>query len=212
MMKGRRGAFLVVVAVCLLTVAARPAGAALINASFETGTTAGWTLSIPSGGAASVVTGHTGYMGTAYSPTDANYMLRLKTDGSGSYTRAWQDVAMSAADVLSGWAAFDARDYLPFNDNAYVDVYNSGGVWQAQPWYDDIANLGDYGDGPWTYWSWTAPVADTYRLRYSIANSLDSALDSYALFDAAPIPEPMTAILLGSGLVALMVRRRRKRQ
>jgi len=155
---------------------------AITNPGFETGDTSGWTLYVPAGGSADVVTQHIANYGT-YTPQEERYFLRLKTDGPGSYTRAEQIVPLPAGCTLFGWAAFDARDHMPYNDNASVQIYNSSGAKVAEPWYSDVATVGGYGDGPWTNWNWTAPSADTYTLRYKIANTRDSGADSYALFD-----------------------------
>jgi hypothetical protein len=154
------------------------------NGDFETGDFTGWTTYIPSGASASVATGWTGYYGTSYSPQDGSYFALLKTNGHNSYTTISQDIAMTAGDTLEGWAAFDARDYIPYNDNAAVRILQGGSL-IATPWYSDVSILGNYGDGPWTSWQWTAPSSGTYTLEYRNSNWLDSVLDSYALFDSS---------------------------
>ena len=122
--------------------------AALINGGFETGDFTGWTVSIPSGGSAEVVTSHTGDQGKDYTPEEGNYFALLKTDGPGSYTTISQTIHLEAGWWVEGYAAFDARDYMPYyNDNAYVNIYASDGTLIATPWYSDVAQVGDYGDG-----------------------------------------------------------------
>ncbi len=158
---------------------------AMTNPGFETGDTSGWTMILPPGTWAGVVVQHNGDRGTTYAPPEGRYFLLMKTDGPGSYTRAEQAVTLQAGGVLSGWAAFDAQDYVPYNDNASVRIFDSSGVLVATPWYSDVAIVGDYGDGPWTLWSWTAPNEGTYTVRYQIANVGDNILDSFALFDGA---------------------------
>jgi PKD repeat protein len=94
-------------------------------------------------------------------------------------------VYLYAGQTISGWAAFDAQDYSPFNDNAMVQILDSFGYVIATPWYADVYAVGDFGDGPWTSWSWTAPIDGTFTIEYRVANFGDSEYDSYALFDAA---------------------------
>jgi len=157
---------------------------ALTNGRFEMGDFTGWSLTIPSGASAQVVTSHTGDQGTAYDPVEGDYFALLKTDGPGSLTKASQQFEIGGGVKLQGWAAFDARDYLPFNDYAQVRILDSDGNVVATPWYCDVATVGDYGDGPWTQWEWTASTGGTYTLELSITNAYDSEYDSYALFDA----------------------------
>jgi hypothetical protein len=173
---------------------------------FEIGDFTGWTQTIPVGGAAQVVGSHTGYYGTPYTSVQGNYFALLKTDGPGSYTSIQTTVFLYAGQTISGWAAFDSWDYLPFNDNAAVRILNSPTSVIATPWYSDVGIVGDYGDGLWTEWDWTALTDGNYVIEYRIANALDSILDSYALFDMdfsvvnvnniAPIPSIISAPLV----------------
>ena len=140
-----------------------------------------WAYEIPPGATANIVTEHYGYYSTPYTAVYGDTFLELKTDGPGSYTSAKKDFDLLTGDILSGHAAFDARDYL--NDQASVVVRDDGGIIIATPWYCDVAMIGDFADGPWTYWDWTAPADGIYTLEFRITNEGDSILDSYALFD-----------------------------
>ena len=155
-----------------------PASALALNEGFETGTTAHHLVTVPTGGTAAVVSAFENY-----TPASGFRFLLLKTDGPGSYTTARQVHKLKAGDRLTGYAAFAARDYLPFNDNAQVRI-RYGLTVVATPFAADVASTGTNVDGPWTPWSFTAPADGLYTVEYRIANEGDSGVDSYALFDA----------------------------
>lgn len=154
------------------------------NGGFEKGDFTDWATVIPPGASANVATSHTSDQGTNYGPVEGSYFALLKTDGPGSLTKASQAVNLTAGMKIKGWAAFDAHDYLPYNDYAQVRILDNIGNEVAKPWYSDVSIVGNYGDGPWTSWEWTAPSAGVYTLELSITNIGDSVVDSYALFDA----------------------------
>lgn len=205
---------LLVLCAALLMAAVSQNSYALINSGFETGDFSGWTSYVPSGAGAWVVPSHTGDQGTSYLPPEDSYFALLKTDGPGSYTTLSQTFSILSGYGIDGYAAFDARDYKPYNDNAWVKIYDASGTsLLATPWYADVNGLGNYADGPWTFWQWLAPADGTYMVKYGVANVGDSGYDSYALFDAKDsgvIPEPATMSLLGFSLLGLWGMRRKR--
>ena len=189
--------------------AALSASALPINMSFELGTT-GWTVT-PNGGVVQVVGSHNGDQGVTYLPQHGSSFALVLTGNAGTEGATLrQDFTVNDGDIVAGAAAFDARDYLPFDDFAWVRIYDSEGAQFLEPWTSSVSLVGDYGDGPWTRWEWTVGAGEggSYTLEYGIINVGDSAFDSYATFDA--VPEPGTLLLLGSGLTGLAMRRRRK--
>jgi len=196
-----------VIVICI----AQSSALALVNPGFETGDFNGWTVNIPGGDAqATVLSSFTTDKGNVITPS-GNYMACLRTDGPGSVTSVAQSVSMTSGQALGGWAAFDARDYLPYDDYAEVRILVEGGI-LAIPWHSSVSAVGDYGDSLPAGWNFIAPADGLYTVEYCVANVGDSALESYALFDAAVVPEPSSLLVLGSGgLMGLLGFIRRKR-
>lgn len=182
---------------------------ALPNGGFETGDFSNWSSVIPEGASAEVVTSITTSDPT-YGPVEGKYFAALKTDGPGSETYIYQWFNGYAGQTVYGFAAFDSNDYIPFEDYGYVAIWdwNVGKI--ATPWYVQTSDVGSYNYTDWMYWSYTFKTPGYYAVQLGTANSLDSILDSYAVFDGVSTPEPSTLLLLGFGLLGLVGLRRKK--
>jgi hypothetical protein len=208
----------------MVVVAALSAGgvnAGLVNPDFETGDLTGWTTSL-TGGAATVEPFHIGDFGT-YFPGAGSYFLRIVAGTEDIWQTVSQSVALNEGDVLSGWVAFDWRDYDPIFDGARVQITaNLGGTpYIATPFEADGSSGPNFADYAPVFWSWTAPVAGTYTLEYAVRNTLDDFFSSVGLFDAdvityeafppSAVPEPAGLALAGAaGLGACAWLRRRR--
>ena len=207
--------------VLALSVTALPAWAlSIANPGFETGDLSGWTLSADLPGTfATVVSGFTaqgGGDGRVYLPQEGSYFAVLSGGGklTPAYTTLTQTFHMDIGDRLDGWAAFDARDQVPFNDNAAVaiQVVSNGSL---TPLYSkSVAQVGDYGSSPWETWSFTAASAGDYTLALGVRNIGDNLLNSRAIFDHSFTPHLVsdlgsTILLMGFGLTGVAGFRRK---
>jgi hypothetical protein len=181
----------------------------LINPGFETGDLTGWTAGGGSYGAF-VVQSYTDSLMT-YNPVFGSYFLELAcwTDGY-----VYQDVNLTAGQVLSGAAALD--NTVGIQGGIYpalqVQVFDEGTDTQiATPLAISTDNPTYGAAGPWTSWSWTAPYSGTFELKYDV-NANPVWGHEYGLFDAPqPTPEPGTCALLLLGLPGLAALRRRRK-
>ena len=147
-----------------------------------------------------------------YNPASGNNFAMLKTDGPNSFSRLYQNVTLTAGQVLYGYAAFLAEDTMDNNDIAEVNIMDLSGNLVDNAWRETIKKVGDYGHTDWQTWHFTAAEDGTYRLVLRITNEGTKINDSYALFDGIgivnsvgdippPVPEPTTLILFGMGLM-----------
>jgi hypothetical protein len=177
------------------------AAASLSNPGFETGDTTGWTETIPSGGSINVVTSYVTDLSNTWTAKDGDYFAVLKTDGAGSSTALSQSVTVMNGDTISGWAFFDARDGLPWDDDAAVVILDETLAIVDVPFYADVEMVGNYGDKPWTAWSYTFTADGTYTVEARITNYGDDLGDSRMGFDIDFMPAVSTSLLSGPATV-----------
>lgn len=152
---------------------------ALINPGFETGDLTGWS------GSGSVTTGYGGH-----SAPDGS---RFAVVGSGCYTnQLTQTFSAQAGQTLNGWAFFSAGDYMPYNDNGYVQLAVTGGGSTTTVFASSVAAVGNYGSTPWQSWSYTYPADGQYTISVTSNNAYDCANSSVVGIDLAGDSTPPT--------------------
>jgi hypothetical protein len=158
----------------------------LVNGGFEQGLS-GWTTNVGSGtgSSVSVVTSYNAIVVSGppitYFPKEGSHFAVVQT---GSYTTLLsQPFFASAGQTISGWAFFDAGDYLPYNDNGSVQILSSGGSAVATPFSSSVSQVGDYGQTPWTSWQYTFTASGTYTIQAQASNYGDYSVQSYLGLD-----------------------------
>jgi len=143
------------------------AKAQVVNGSFETGDFTGWTLN---NGLGAVVT-----TADSKNPTDGVFFAHLDAgNGAYVYTTLSQTFNATAGDIISGDAYFQANDYIPYNDDAYVQILQGNVVLFSS----DVAAVGDFGNTPWTAFSYQFAAGGSYTIEAGVRNVLDNGLSS----------------------------------
>lgn len=173
------------------------------NLGFETGDTSGWTV-FGAGGAT------TGY--GAFSAVEGAYLGYVQAGlDAYVYSTLTQVFDLVAGQTISGQVGFQANDYWPFNDDAYLTI---NGV---QLFGASVATVGSYGNSGWQGFTYTAPTTGAYTLQLGVRNAGDNAASSGAVIDnvglSAAVPEPAgwAMMILGFGAIGLLLRSDRRR-
>lgn len=176
----------------------------LANFGFETRDTTGWTEEL-NNGQILVTPSHNGSDDSVvYSPQEGNYFLRLQAGAADTVVNVYQDFSLFAGQSITGMAAFDARDYDPYNDRAFVQIFEAGTDFSSTLWEASVLQDGNHVNAPWEEWRFTAETTGEYRLTYGVVNDDDALNSSYALFDARQepvVPEPASMMLFATGLL-----------
>jgi hypothetical protein len=145
-----------------------------------------------------------------YAPTNGSSFALLRSSLGNTYNSISQTVNMQAGDRLAGSAFFKTRDYLPFDDDAYIRIVELDAVLFSSR----VSAVGDYGGTPWTNFEFTSPTTGAFTIELAIRNANDSNVSSFLGVDnLRPVPEPtsMATVSLASVFLLGRLKRFRKR-
>ena len=201
--------WLLVGALMSSTLVAGVASATIINGSFETGDTTGFSV----GGDVNVITSTTSAGGNVYTATDGKYFAQINSNSSeycgsfgGTCSYLLASVDVTAGNSLSFDWAFLTDDYAPYYDMAFF-------VGDDIAILASVSSVGDFGETGWQTFSWTADSTGTYDFYWISSNWLDDVGNSELLVDNFHlIPEPASIALLSLGVLGMGAVARRKRK
>jgi hypothetical protein len=153
------------------------------NMGFEDGTLSSWTASPAQDGGISVEMAMVGLSGRSYTAPQGNHFALLTPGAASQFTTLSRDFQLAAGQALSGWAFFDGRDFLPFDDNGQVFIRQGNVILFSE----SIASVGDLGGTGWTSFSYTAATSGTYTLVARVENVADDSAPSFLGLDNVPL-------------------------
>ncbi|MDQ6422902.1 hypothetical protein RB620_26085 [Paenibacillus sp. LHD-117] len=168
----------------------------IVNPSFETGDFTGWSLTVPSGGSATVVPTFTTpfFPFLSFNPVEGNFFALLKSGDSTLTTTIIQTFTATAGQTISGYAFFQCEFQGPPSDGSarvqLVDEQSATVI--ATPYLAEVLTTGSTG---WVQWAYTFTTSGTFTVRARV-NDAGSLSDNFMGLDAlqlsCPIANPQT--------------------
>jgi hypothetical protein len=157
---------------------------ALVNGEFEAGDLGGWGhVQSEYGDIAAVVASYQASAGPAYAPVEGNRFALLVAANGGHPTTLTQDFHAEPGDTVSGWAFYDNGNPVDQPSYGYVAV-KAGPATVATPFSATAESTGDFGQTPWTQWSYTFTEGGNYRVEAGAKDLADGQDKSYLGLDA----------------------------
>ena len=158
----------------------------LLNGGFEAADFSGWGTPQPQyypDDAATVVASYQVSSGPTYAPVDGAKFALLPAANGGRPTVVTQDFRAEAGDTISGWAFFDNGNPADQDSFGYVAI-KAGAETVATPFTASAASTGDFGQTPWTQWTYTFTQAGSYRIEAGAKDVAEIQDPSYLGLDA----------------------------
>ncbi len=176
-----------------LSIATTGEARAFDNGSFETGDLSGWET--VQGDFVTVTTFQAGISGSPdWTATDGAFFARLAAGaGEDVFAELYQTFYANSGSVVEFDAFFDAGDYDPFNDDAYVVLTNLVTGEETTLYFEAVSTVGDYGHADWTTVTHTITEPGPYQLWAGVRNVGDNLQASHMGLDNVSQSDPLLA-------------------